>query len=125
MYLYWYLVASENASLFPPEVSEFSLPSPSPTGELYPTFPSGTPQDTSSQVAGQNCLPPLPDVPGPSSSQPRTTAMPLENDARNRDACYNEGTRAKLRITDYTHPPVDLPIIQRVSFTQSRFSKVF
>lgn len=44
-------------------------PSPSPAGELHPTF-SGT----------LHGLPPLPDVPGPPSFQPRTTVIPLDND---------------------------------------------
>ena len=122
-YLYWYLVASENASLFP-EVSEFPLPSPLPISELYPAFSSRILQDTSSGAAGRNGLSPLPDVPGPSSSQPQITTIPLDSDTRSSHAYYDEGTGVWVWVTD-TQPPAEVPAKPPVSLTQSRFSKVF
>lgn len=116
------LVVSEDASLFR-EVLELSLPSPSPTGELDSTF-SGTLRDIPVQVTRQSGPPPFPGVPGPSSLQPQTTAIPLDNDARNRGACYDEGTGVRVWVTGGTHSPVAVPIRTPVSFAQFRFSKI-
>ena len=94
------------------ELSNHSLISPS-------VFHLDFSKDTSSQAASQNVLPPLQDIPGPSSVQLWAPAMPLDNGMRNRGACFIEETGTGSCITCDIHSPIVVPVIPLVRFAQS------
>jgi hypothetical protein len=107
-------VASEDMSPFQ-EDSEFPLPSPSSTG-----FPLETLLDTPApRIVRPDGLPSPLDTPGPSRSQPQTTAVPVEDDVRNHDGWYEGVTEAESWGTGGTHAPIVVPTTPLVRFTQS------
>jgi len=117
-------VASEDEALFH-KVLEWYLPPPSPTGRSHPAFTPGTLPDTSSfQPVENNDLLSLPaaDFPGPSRF---TTAIPPDDDVRNRDDCYKGTTGGgPCQVTRGTHAPPIVPTTLLVRFTQSVSSKI-
>jgi len=104
-------VASEDASLFR-RLFGFSLPFPLPTDGFYSAYTSETLLDTPpfQPVRRDGLLsPPAVDVPGPSRFQLQTTAMPLDNDVRNRDDCYKGTTGGGPWVISGTHAPPMVP----------------
>jgi len=94
------------------------LPSPSFTGEFYPTF-SETLLDTQpSQAVRQDIPPSPPDAPGVSSIQPLTTAIPPDYDTMNRGPCYTGVTGVGSWVTSDTRSSIAVPTIPPVRSIQ-------